>query len=204
MLILSLFTQNAVLEPYGNEVFGMSVDETTSLNAFFGMGTLIGILSTGFVLMPLLGKKLTVKIGCMAASVFLIGLIAVGYTGQPVALQGAVGLFGLSAGVLTTGSTVLMIDLTAAETAGTFIGAWGLAQAVAQGIASLVGGGLLTLGKAIAGIETPTQLVMAYGLVFFAQAIGMLVAIALVSRVNIQSFQLDAKQAINAAIESDL
>ncbi|MEO0769960.1 MAG: BCD family MFS transporter [Cyanobacteria bacterium J06649_4] len=204
VLILSLFTQNAVLEPYGNEVFGMSVDETTSLNASFGVGTLIGILSTGFVLMPLLGKKLTVKLGCLAASVFLIGLIAVGYTGQPWALQGAVGLFGLSAGVLTTGSTVLMIDLTAAETAGTFIGAWGLAQAFAQGIASLVGGGLLSLGKALSGAETTAQLVPAYGLVFFAQAVGMLVAIALVSKVNIQSFQLDAKRAINAAIESDM
>lgn len=204
VLILSLFTQNAVLEPYGKEVFGMAVDETTSLNAFFGMGTLIGIMSTGFVLMPLLGKKQTVRVGCFAAAVFLVLLIGAGYIAQPWALQGAVGLFGLSAGVLTTGSTVLMIDLTAAETAGTFIGAWGLAQAVAQGMASVAGGGLLSLGKTISGSETVAQLVPAYGLVFAAQAVGMLVAIALVSKVNIQAFQLDAKQAINAAIESEV
>ncbi|MEL7349980.1 MAG: BCD family MFS transporter [Cyanobacteria bacterium P01_A01_bin.116] len=209
VLILSLFTQNAVLEPYGNEVFGMSVKATTGLNAFFGIGTLIGIMTTGFVLMPLLGKKRTVKVGCFAAAVFLLALIGAGAVGQPWALQGAVGLFGLAAGVLTTGSTVLMIDLTAAETAGTFIGAWGLAQAVAQGIASVLGGGLLSLGKTITGasvteVASNAQLVPAYGLVFFAQAVGMLVAITLVSNVNITEFQLDAKQAITAALESDM
>ena len=111
--------------------------------------------------------------------------------------------------MLTTGSTVLMIDLTAAETAGTFIGAWGLAQAVAQGIASVLGGGLLSLGKTITGasvteVASNAQLVPAYGLVFFAQAVGMLVAITLVSNVNITEFQLDAKQAITAALESDM
>ncbi|MEL6856414.1 MAG: PucC family protein, partial [Cyanobacteria bacterium J06607_13] len=192
------------LEPYGKEVFGMSIKATTGLNAFFGIGTLIGILSTGFVLMPLLGKKRTVKVGCLAAAVFLLLLIGAGYVGEPWALQAGVGLFGLAAGVLTTGSTVLMIDLTAAETAGTFIGAWGLAQAVAQGIASVVGGGLLSLGKSVVGGETLAQLVPAYGLVFFVQALGMLAAITLVSRVNIQEFQLDAKQAISAALESEL
>ncbi|MEL7141633.1 MAG: BCD family MFS transporter [Cyanobacteria bacterium J06643_4] len=204
VLILSLFIQNAVLEPYGSEVFGMSVKATTGLNAFFGIGTLIGIMTTGFVLMPLLGKKRTVTLGCLVAAIFLILLIGAGYIGQPWALQGAVGLFGLSAGVLTTGSTVLMIDLTATETAGTFVGAWGLAQAVAQGIASVAGGGLLTLGKSVMGAETARQLVPAYGLVFFVQALGMLCAIALVSRVNIQAFQLDAKQAITAVLENEL
>lgn len=213
VLSFSLFTQNPVLEPYGGQVFGMSVTETTTINAFFGVGTLVGLLITGFVLMPLLGKKNTVKVGCVAASIFLLGLVAVGLTGQPLLLNIAVGCFGLASGVLTTGSIVLMIDLTAAEAAGTFIGAWGLAQAMAQGGASLLGGALLTLGKQLTGaaaveaaqaVPTTGQLLPAYGLVFVVQAVGMLVAIALVSRVDIQSFQVDAKQAIAAALENDL
>jgi len=120
-----------------------------------------------------------------------------------------VGLFGLAAGLLTTGSIILMIDLTAAETAGTFIGAWGLAQAIARGSASVLGGALLSLGKnltgAAAAIEpTVEQLLPAYALVFITQAVGMLVAIVLVSRVDIQEFQMDAKRAMTAALESDL
>jgi MFS transporter, BCD family, chlorophyll transporter len=209
VLSLSLFTQDTVLEPYGGQIFGMNIQQTAALNGFFAGGTLIGIIATSFMLVPLLGKKRTVKIGCLAAAVCLLGLAAVGLTADPWALRGAVSLFGLAAGLLTTGSIILMIDLTAAETAGTFIGAWGLAQAMARGFASLLGGGLLSLGKnwtGAAAVLEPTagQLLPAYALVFATQAVGMLVAIALVNLVDIQAFQLDAKRAIAAALESNL
>ena len=209
VLSLSLFAQDTVLEPYGGQIFGMSIQQTTALNGFFGIGTLLGIIATSFVLVPLLGKKRTVKVGCLAAAACLMGLAAAGTTADPRALQGAVSLFGLAAGLLTTGSIILMIDLTAAETAGTFIGAWGLAQAIARGSASVLGGGLLSLGKNLTGAATATaptaeQLLPAYALVFGTQAVGMLVAIALVSRVDVQEFQMDAKRAIAAALENDL
>jgi MFS transporter, BCD family, chlorophyll transporter len=209
VLSLSLFAQDAVLEPYGGQIFNMSIQQTTALNGFFGIGTLVGIIATSFVLVPLMGKKRTVKVGCLAAAICLVGLAAAGITANPWVLRGAVGLFGLAAGLLTTGSIILMIDLTAAETAGTFIGAWGLAQAIARGTASVLGGGLLSLGKNFTGaaaVTDPTaeQLLPAYALVFVVQAVGMLVAIALVSRVDIQEFQMDAERAIAAALESNL
>ena len=207
VLSLSLFTQDAVLEPYGSQIFGMSISASASLNGPFALGTLLGIVGTAFVLIPLLGKKRTIKVGCLAASVCLLLLAAVGITANPIILFVAVGLFGLAAGLLTTGSILLMIDLTAAETAGTFIGAWGLAQAMARGGATLLGGGLLTLGKNITGAvatPTPEKLLPAYALVFIVQAVGMLIAIAFVSKVDIQEFQSDAKRAITAALESDM
>ncbi len=209
VLSLSLFAQDTVLEPYGGEVFGMSIAQTTALNGFFGIGTLLGIIGTSFVLVPLIGKKRTVKVGCIAAAICLILLAVAGTTANPVMLQGSVGLFGLAAGLLTTGSIILMLDLTAVETAGTFIGAWGLAQAIARGSASVLGGGLLSLGKNLTGAATATaptaeQLLPAYALVFVTQAVGMMVAIVLVSRVDVEEFQMDAKQAIAAALESDL
>lgn len=60
-MTISLFMQDAVLEPYGGEVFGMCVSETTKLNAFFGIGTLIGIATTGFLIIPRIGKKIPSK-----------------------------------------------------------------------------------------------------------------------------------------------
>lgn len=209
VLSLSLFTQDAVLEPYGSQIFGMSISASASLNGPFALGTLLGIVGTAFVLVPLLGKKQTIKVGCIAASGCLLLLAAVGITANPILLFATVGLFGLSAGLLTTGSILLMIDLTAAETAGTFIGAWGLAQAMARGGATLLGGGLLSLGKNITGaaamdVPTTDKLLPAYALVFIVQAVGMLIAIAFVNKVNIQEFQLDAKRAITAALESDM
>jgi len=48
VMTISLFMQEAVLEPYGGEVFGMTIAQTTKLNAFWGTGTLIGMSTTGF------------------------------------------------------------------------------------------------------------------------------------------------------------
>lgn len=210
VLSLSLFMQDAVLEPYGGEVFGMKISETTQLNAAFGMGTLIGIIVTGFWVVPRLGKKRTVTYGCLGAALCLVFLALSGITGQPALLMTAVFCFGLASGVLTLGAIVLMLDLTVAETAGTFIGAWGLAQAMARGSATVLGGGVLDLGKALirvfplADTGSATQFLPAYALVFLTQAAGMILAVFLLKRVNIQEFQANAKDAIAAALASDM
>jgi MFS transporter, BCD family, chlorophyll transporter len=60
-----------------------------------------------------------------------------------------------------------MLDLTAAETAGTFIGAWGLAQAYARGMAKVAGGAVLDIGKHLFG---DANLFWAYSVVFALQA----------------------------------
>jgi BCD family chlorophyll transporter-like MFS transporter len=92
-----------------------------------------------------------------------------------------------------------MLDLTAAETAGTFIGAWGLAQAMAKGLATVLGGAVLNLGKVLF-----PSLVLAYGMVFALQAAGMIVAIVLLRRVNVKEFRDNARAAIAAVMEGDL
>ncbi|ASC73660.1 MFS transporter [Halomicronema hongdechloris C2206] len=209
VLSLSLFMQDAILEPYGGEVFNMPISETAQLNAAFGLGTLVGIILTGFWIVPRLGKKRTVTYGCLGAALCLLLIGLSGTTAEPVLLLTAVCCFGFASGILTLGAIVLMLDLTVAETAGTFVGAWGLAQAIARGSATVLGGGVLDLGRGLlalapsgTGGASPTWL--AYGLVFFMQAVGMVVAVWLLKRVDIQEFQANAKQAITAALESDM
>lgn len=199
VMTISLFMQDAVLEPYGGEVFGMCVSETTKLNAFFGIGTLIGIASTGFLIIPRFGKKNTVKMGCIGGSICLLLFIIAGFYADSGLLKGALLLFGLNSGILTSGAINLMLDLTLAETAGTFIGAWGLAQAMARGLATVLGGAILDLGRAI--FQVPF---LAYGSVFAVQAIGMILAIVLLNRVNIREFSETAKQAIANVLEQEL
>ncbi len=210
VLSLSLFMQDAILEPYGGEVFGMKIAETTQLNAAFGMGTLLGIIFTGMFVVPRIGKKRTVTIGCLWAALCLLLISLAGLTAAPPVLMTAVFCFGTASGVLTLGAIVLMLDLTVAETAGTFIGAWGLAQAIARGSATVLGGGILDLGKFFlrlfngAGGGAETQYLPAYALVFTMQAFGMVAAVLLLRRVNIKEFQANAKAAITAALESDM
>ncbi|WP_236142512.1 BCD family MFS transporter [Nostoc sp. CMAA1605] len=199
VLTLSIFMQDAVLEPYGGEVFGMCISQTTRLNIPFGIGTLIGISSTGFLLLPRLGKKQTTKIGCLGAVFSFCLIIMAGFSGNAGVLMGSLLCFGLSSGVITAGATSLMLDLTAAETAGTFIGAWGLSQAMARGLATVLGGVVLNVGKTLFGVP-----VLAYGLVFALQAVGMLVAVWCLRQVNIQEFQVNAKTAIASILEKEL
>ena len=154
LLTIGLFMQEAVLEPYGGEVFGMSIGETTQLNAFWGIGILIGYSFTGFLIIPGFGKKLTTKIGCILVACSFGLIIAAGFTQQPKMLQLAMILFGIAAGIATVGGISLMLDLTAAKSAGTFIGAWGLAQAMSRGLATLIGGVILDVGKSIFDISS--------------------------------------------------
>lgn len=197
-MTISLFMQDAVMESYGGQVFGMCVGDTTKLNAFWGTGTLIGISATGFAIVPRLGKKNTARLGCLAVAFTLGFLILAGFSGNPRMLEWSLLLFGLASGITTTGAISLMLDLTAAETAGTFIGAWGLAQAIARALATVLGGAVLDVGRGIF-----PNVLLAYSLVFMIQAIGMLLAVMLLERVNIQEFQITAKQAIAAVIATE-
>lgn len=199
VMTISLFMQEAVMEPYGGEVFGMCVSDTTRLNAFWGTGTLFGISSTGFLIVPRLGKQKTAQLGCLTVAISLGLVIISGFTANPRVLQGSLLVFGLASGITTTGAISLMLDLTAAETAGTFIGAWGLAQALARAVATVSGGAVLDVGK-----QLFLQPVLSYGLVFTLQALGMILAIWFLSRVDVAEFQTNAKQAIASVLESEL
>lgn len=199
VMTISLFMQEPVLEPYGGQVFGMSYAETTRLNAFWGMGTLLGLSSTGFLVVPRLGKQRTAAIGCWFVAFSFILIILSGFTQNPSLLRGALLLFGLASGVTTTGAISMMLDLTAAETAGTFIGAWGLSQALARAIATVTGGAVLSLGR-----QLFSNLVLSYGLVFAIQAIGMVTAVWFLNRVNVREFQDNSRKAIAAVLESEL
>ncbi|MFM2313542.1 MAG: hypothetical protein RLZZ04_2818 [Cyanobacteriota bacterium] len=199
LLTIGLFMQEAVLEPYGGEVFGLSIGETTQLNAFWGMGILLGYSITGFLIVPTLGKKLTTKIGCILVAGCFGLIILAGFTQQPKMLQLAIVLFGITAGIATVGGISLMLDLTAAKTAGTFIGAWGLAQAMSRGLATLIGGIVLDIGKGI--FNEP---LISYGLVFTMQALVMILAIMILERVDVEEFKDNTRKALSTVMEGDL
>ncbi len=199
LFTISLFMQEAVLEPYGGEVFGMSIADTTKLNSFWGIGILLGYSTTGFFIVPRLGKKRSTKIGCGLIAVCFVLIILSGFTQQEIILQISMVLFGTAAGVATIGGISLMLDLTAAANAGTFIGAWGLAQAMSRAIATVAGGVVLDIGKVLF-----TSPVWGYGLVFATQALGMIVAIVILNQVNVQEFKETTGKAIATVMEGDL
>ncbi|MEH2246207.1 BCD family MFS transporter [Nostoc sp.] len=199
VMTLCLFMQDPVLEPYAGQVFKMPLAESTKLNVFYGTGVLIAYGVSGFLIVPRLGKRRTARLGCILVAFCTVLIGISGFTANPAFLKLSLILFGLATGVLTTAAVSLMLDLTAAEAAGTFIGAWGLAQSVSRGVAVVLGGSLLDIGRKLL-----PNLVLAYGLVFALEAVGMVVSIWFLNRVNVTEFQTSTKQAIASVLESDL
>ncbi|NCJ06554.1 MFS transporter [Synechococcales cyanobacterium C] len=199
MLILGMFIQQPILEPFAGEVFGMTIAQSTALNIFWSLGSLVSLSVTGFWLVPRLGKKPTAKLGCYCMAVCFILLPITGLLGQPLLLQVGLVLFGLSLGVATGSSVSLMLDLTTAETAGTFTGLWGLAQAFSQAASSFVGGVLLDVGR-----QVFTAPLFAYGFVFWLEAIVISLATILLRRVDVVEFREQAGKAVIAAMEGEL
>jgi MFS transporter, BCD family, chlorophyll transporter len=198
-MTLGLFMQDPILETYGAEVFKMKIADTTALNAFWGSGTLLGLCIAGFIAVPNLGKQKTARLGCMLVAVSMLLVIGAGWSGDPRFLKFALLLFGVCSGLVTTGAITLMLDFTLPETAGTFIGAWGLSQALSKGFATIFGGAFLDIGKRLFG----SDLILAYGLVFCIQALAMVVAVTLLDRVNVREFKSDGKDIVRATIATD-
>ncbi|MBC8120238.1 MAG: BCD family MFS transporter [Gemmatimonadaceae bacterium] len=199
VMTMSLFMQQPILEPYAGEVFGMTVAESTRLNAFWGMGTLVGIPLAGFLIVPRLGKQRTARLGCLVVALCFGLVILAGFTRSATVLQVAVVFLGLGFGVTTNGAVSLMLDLTAAEVAGTFIGAWGLAQAMAQAMGTLLGGAFLELGQRLF-----SQPVFAYGLVFALESLGMVLAVWFLGRVSVEEFRTDTRKAVTKVLASEV
>ena len=199
MMTIGIFMQDAIMEPFGGAVFEMSICATTQLNAAFGTGTLIGLSSSGFLIVPRLGKESSTKLGCYMVAASCALLLISGFIQKTWALQTALALFGFASGITTSGALSLMLDLTVAETAGTFIGAWGLSQAIARGLATLSGGIVLDIGKKIFSAS-----IYAYSFVFVCEAAIMIIAVSLLSRVNVQEFRTDAKKAIATVFANEI
>jgi BCD family chlorophyll transporter-like MFS transporter len=205
LFTLGLFLQDPILESYGADVFAMPIAATASLNAFWGMGTLAGLLLAGLWIVPRLGKLGTARLGCqlIVASLFL--LVLVGTTARVPLLQVVLLLFGLASGIGTNSALVLMLDLTLPQAAGTFVGVWGLGQALSRALGKVAGGGLLDAGRALqqwAGLgDSP---LLPYALVLSVEILVALGALLVLGRLNLRQFREDTGRSLAKVLALEL
>ncbi|MCP9889241.1 BCD family MFS transporter [Cyanobium sp. ATX 6A2] len=205
LFTLGLFLQDPVLESYGAEVFGMSIAATASLNALWGIGTLVGLLIAGLWITPRLGKFATARLGCQLIVGSLALLLLSGITAQVPVLQGVMVLFGLSAGIGTNSALVLMLDLTLPQAAGTFVGVWGLAQALSRALGKVFGGGLLDLGRFLhLQVTGSTDPFPAYALVLGVELLVAAAALLLLNRVNLRQFREDTGRSLSRVLALEI
>ena len=205
LFTLGLFLQDPILESYAADVFGMPIAATASLNAIWGMGTLTGLLLAGLWIVPKLGKLATARLGCQLILVSLVCLALAGLEPRVPVLQVVMLLFGLAAGIGTNSALVLMLDLTLPEAAGTFVGVWGLAQALSRALGKVLGGGLLDLARSLQqAFELAPSVYFPYALVLSVEVLVAFGALVLLRRVNLRQFREDTGRSLSKVLALEL
>lgn len=183
--ILGIFLQDAVLEVFGADVFGMTVKETTTFTQTWGGGVLIGMLLMGVLsaFLPL-SKKLLATVGGAGTALGLGLLTLCAFTQQRALLNPALLLMGVSTGLYNVGALSLMMDMTLEGATGLYMGLWGMAQAFGTGGASVLSGALKS-----ALIETGWfSPAIGYSAIFGLETVLMLLSIALLRAVSVEAF----------------
>jgi len=132
--------QDALLEPYGGEILGLSVGATTGLTGAWAAGALAGFAVSGRVLsqggdpLRLAGGGLVIGIAA-----FLMILFAAPFQSTAMIFSGACAI-GLGLGLFSVGTLIEAMGLAKTEGAGLVLGAWGAVQAGCAGLAIALGG----------------------------------------------------------------
>jgi len=141
--------QDALLEPYGGEILGLSVGATTGLTGAWALGSLIGFMLSGRLLgrgwdqLRLAGAGLVIGINA-----FLLVLFAGPFAAPAMLYCGALGI-GLGLGLFSVGTLMEAMSIAKSETAGLALGAWGAVQATCAGAGIAIGGLLRDLVAAL-------------------------------------------------------
>jgi BCD family chlorophyll transporter-like MFS transporter len=137
---LGFGTHDVLLEPYGGEILGMSVQATTLLTALWGIAMVVAIATAGLWLWRggssvrlLIAGGITGLLGFMLVS-------GAGYTSLPGIFQLGVSIIGVGRGLFIVGSIATVMSLADRHHTGLFLGLWGVVQALAQGFGTIGGG----------------------------------------------------------------
>ncbi|MHA7819737.1 MAG: BCD family MFS transporter [Erythrobacter sp.] len=137
--------QDALLEPYGGEILGLSVGATTALTGVWALGALLGFMYSGRALSRGGDPLRIAGIGLVAGlNAFLLVLFAAPI-GSPAMLYAGALLIGLGLGLFSVGTLIEAMALAKSETAGLALGAWGAVQATCAGAGIALGGALRDL-----------------------------------------------------------
>lgn len=182
VMLAAILGQDVLLEPYGGEAFGLSVSATTRITSIWGGCMLLTLVLAGW-LERKIDKRNVARIGAWLAIAGFVVIAGSGIIRNSGAFYGGVMLLGFGTGLSTVSNLSLMLDMTTTEV-GLYIGAWGVANAMAR-----------LLGTVMSGIvrDVIAQMshnpVLGYVIVFFLQAGLLLISLVMLSRIDVQRFR---------------
>jgi MFS transporter, BCD family, chlorophyll transporter len=145
--MLAYSSQDLILEPFAGALFGLTPGETTQLSGLHHTGVLCGMLAVALAgsasVAGRLGSIQSWMVGgCWVSALAMLGLCWAAADGPPWPLKPNVILLGIANGSFSIAAIATMMRLATAggdQHAGTRMGLWGAAQAIAFGLGGLLG-----------------------------------------------------------------
>jgi len=184
------FMQDAMLEPFGGDVFGLAAGQTTRFNAYWGTGVIVGMVGT---LVLTRKRRPDQQVGTTSWGLLLLGLplLLLGFVSLREALPMVMPtliFFGLGFGIFTVGGMSLLMAMNQEEKAGAYLALWSVIQLISRGAGIAAGGIIRDVGLSLSG-----SLSVAYASVFMIEAAGLFVSIWLLRRVGVAAFATKAR-----------
>ena len=143
--------QDILLEPYGGEILGLSVSQTTLLTGLFALGMLAGFFFAAWAIGRGMGSCRLAALGAVLGLPAFAAVIFAAPMESAVLFRIGTGLIGLGAGLFTIGTLTAAMALANQNGSvtdpngflsgsGLILGAWGAVQATTAGIAIALGG----------------------------------------------------------------
>jgi MFS transporter, BCD family, chlorophyll transporter len=187
LLLTALLGQDLLLEPFAAERFNMAVSQTTRITSIWGTATLVAILLAG-ALDTRVDRRRMAQAGNVGALLGFVLIVASGFVADRSLFYTGVTLLGFGTGISTVANLALMFDLTVAGSVGLFIGAWGFANAMSRLAGNLLAGVLRDLAALLTG-----EVLLGYVLVFTLEAVMLLAAILMLTRLSIPAFRREVE-----------
>ena len=179
--------QDALLEPYGGQVLGLSVGSTTALTGAWAMGALIAFAYSGKRLAAGADPLRLAGLGAVAGTAaFLMTIFAAPLGSIPMLFAGAT-VIGFGVGLFSVGTMIAAMGLSRSNNAGLALGAWGAVQASCAGLGIALGGlirdGMAHFAMADGMGTTLADRATGYGTVFCLEILLLLVTMVVLGPV---------------------
>jgi BCD family chlorophyll transporter-like MFS transporter len=186
MAMFAAWAQDAILEPFGAEVFNLPLDRTTRFNSYWQSATVVTLLASAYFWRkrPPEQQRQITGWGLMIMALGMGILAASSVFHLPTLVEIALLLFGGGFGIYTFGGLSLMAVMSSDKEAGAYLGLWTISTVVFKGLGTFAGGALRDLF--LLGLKLESGL--SYGFIFLLEGVGLATAVFILSHVDVLGF----------------
>jgi BCD family chlorophyll transporter-like MFS transporter len=190
----SAWMQDNILEPFGADIFGMAVKETTRLTGYWGTATILFLLASFYIWRKKRPED-QAKVAGWGLAVMGLGMLLVAgsaFAGQERLFLMALVVFGAGFGLYTFGGLSLMAAMSPDPHAGAYLGLWTVAILVSKGLGTFMGGVSRDVVLHLSDNFSP-----AYGITCLLAGLGLWTAVVVLRGINVPAFVKETAAEVN-------